>query len=153
MEKITSNLYYKHWLVGLSYLLVVAFEEVVSDRDFLPLTFKSFFYRIGVKNNITDDVLALVTPVSNDTLVTELLFASLNPLMLSLVTELIFQIKDSWEAAISRHKLENGIDDKCTSNLTLQCGGFESRKNFKITLLKFDDFFGIKKARHFPNLF
>jgi hypothetical protein len=95
MEKITSNLYYKHWLVGLSYLLVVAFEEVVSDRDFLPLTFKSFFYRIGVKNNITDDVLALVTPVSNDTLVTELLFASLNPLMLSLVTELIFQIKDS----------------------------------------------------------
>ncbi len=153
VEKVTGNLYYKHRLVGLSDLLVVAFEKVLSDRDFLPFTLKSFFDRICVKNNITDNVLALVTPVSNYTFVTELLFASLNPLILRLVTELIFQIKDSWEATISRHKLENGIYDKCTSNLTLQCGGFESRKNFKFTLLKFDDFFCIKKARHFPNLF
>lgn len=37
--------------------------------------------------------------------------------------------------------------------MTLECGGFKSRKYFKFTLLKFNDFLGVEKARDFSNLF
>lgn len=83
--------------------------------------------RIGVKDNIVNNVLALVTPVSNDTLVAELHFAALNPLMLTLLSKFIFQFNYTIETTIRRHKLKNRIYNQSATKLTLEGRGFKPR--------------------------
>ncbi len=82
--------------------------------------------RVGVEDDIVDNVLALVAPVSNDALFAELHFASLNPLMLSLLRILIFQFNYSIKTAIRRHELKNRVDHQCAPKLTLESRGLKA---------------------------
>jgi hypothetical protein len=83
--------------------------------------------RVSVKDNIINNVLALVTPISNDTLVTKLHFASLNPLMLTLLGKFIFQFNYTIETTIRRHKLKDRINNQSATKLTLEGRGFKPR--------------------------
>jgi hypothetical protein len=90
--------------------------------------------RVCVKDNIINNVLTLVTPVSNDTLVAKLHFAALNPLMLTLLREIIFQFNYTIQTTIRRHKLKNRIHDQSAPKLTLKGGGFKAGKNSKLAM-------------------
>ena len=60
--------------------------EVVSDRNLLRSELKLLFVWVSTKINISDDIRALVTPVSNDRLGSKLEFDKLFPVMLVLGT-------------------------------------------------------------------
>ncbi len=73
----------------------------------MSLVLKGVLDRVGVEDNVVNNVLALVAPVSNDALVTELHFAPLNPLVLTLLREIIFQFNYAIKATVCRHELED----------------------------------------------
>lgn len=107
---------------------------------------------VCVEDDIIYNVLSLVTPVSNDALVTELHFAALNPLMLTLLWKFIFQFKYTIKATICWHELKNWVHNQSTPKLTLEGWGLETRKNSKFALSQINDILGIKEPWDFTNL-
>jgi len=74
---------------------------------------------VRVEDDVAHDVLALVAPVCDDAVVNELIPATLFKLM-PLNAVVVANFANSLKTAGGRHELENGVNDKGRTDLTLE---------------------------------
>lgn len=87
-------------LTGVTDPQFVSLEEVLGNRNLLAIVLEEHFDWVRVEDNVTDNILALVTPIGNDTAVDELVSATSFKLML-LEPLVISDVADSLQTAVS----------------------------------------------------
>ena len=141
----------KERLTGVTDPQLVCLEEVLSNRNLLTVVLKEHFDWVRVEDDVTDNVLALVTPIGNDTTIDELVPATLFKLML-LEPLVISNIADSLQAAVSWHKLKNWVYHESWTNLTLKDRSLESRHDLELAMLESLCIWHVKEAGSLTNL-
>lgn len=89
---------------------------------------------VRVEDDIAHDVLALVTPVSDDAAINELIPATLFKFV-PLNAVIAANIANPLKTAVGRHELEDRVNDEGGTNLTLEDRGLEARHNLQLAVL------------------
>jgi hypothetical protein len=106
---------------------------------------------VYVKDDVSNKVSSLVSPISDNTLFTKFKFDNLFESVL-VTLHIFLDFANSLKARFGWHKLKNGVHHECTSHLTLESWGLETSKNLELLMWKFNWILNIEEAWNFTNL-
>lgn len=137
----SRHFYQKYGLNKFSDMFVVVLREVLNNRNLLTLAFKRESSHFNVEQNITDDVLSLVTPVSNNALIDELIFTLLLPILASLA----FYFLDTLGAAHCTLESKDRIKNQRDAIFDRYSACFKTLHNFEVVLANVDEIRSVEK--------
>ena len=126
------------------HVLLIDLLEVLSNLGLLIIKNKTVINWVLLEVNIIDDVGSLGSPISNHRFIAEL--ETDNLLELRLTVRSLLDLENPVKTSLGGHELENVVNGKSNSKLTLEGRSFETFPDPQAIIWKLNSMVHIKEA-------